>query len=193
MLRRFLFVFILSFIFSINSWAQVRPLSRAGSELSADERALIQAQIENTKAQAENARAQAEWARTQMKARINSPNDSWHKFTTDPADALAAIASVFAMALAFLLLLLNALNYKTALMMQENSAFYEAMRRLGDAKDAAARCAAALTVAEMASKNNGRNPYFHFAKSELTVIRDIEENPLVKDFLSKLLAEKLSI
>ena len=183
----FIFTVLLISI-SASAFAQFRPLPRNDNKLSEEERQLILAQIDNTTAQAENARAQAAWARTQMKARINSKDDSWHKFTTDPADALGAAAAVCAMIIAFLLLLLSALNYKTALKMQRDAAFFDALRRLGDPGNPGIRCAAATAIAEMASGNGKKSTYYETAKNHLNAVRDLEENPIVKEHISKLLA-----
>lgn len=151
--------------------------------LIADQRALIQAQIESEKARLDLYRNQGR-AAAAPKAEPEKPFVT--KFIDDPADTVAAVGAIAGMLLAFFVLMGNRSENRRH---RRDEQFYEALRRFGDGSPSM-RAASAGIMAQMAKVRDRKSlVYLDTAASQLIAGYRLEENESVRQAITDALLE----
>ena len=151
--------------------------------LIADQRALIQAQIESEKARLDLYRNQA---RAPAAPKQEPEKPFLTKFINDPADAVAAIGAIAGMLLAFFVLMGNRSENRRH---RRDEQFYEALRRFGDGSTSM-RAASAGIIAQMAKVRDRKSlVYLDTATSQLIAGYRLEEHEAVRQAITDALRE----
>lgn len=151
--------------------------------LIADQRALIQAQIESEKARLDLYRNQA---RTSAAPKQEPEKPFLTKFINDPADAVAAIGAIAGMLLAFFVLMGNRSENRRH---RRDEQFYEALRRFGDGSTSM-RAASAGIIAQMAKVRDRKSlVYLDTATSQLIAGYRLEEHEAVRQAITDALRD----
>lgn len=151
--------------------------------LTADQRALIQAQIETEKARLDLYKKQA---RTPAAPREEPDEPFLAKFVNDPADTVAALGAIAGMLLAFFVLMGNRSENRRH---RRDEQFYEALRRFGDGSPSM-RAASAGIMAQMAKVRDRKSlVYLDTATSQLIAGYRLEEHEAVRQAITDALRE----
>lgn len=161
-----------------------RPVRAQGASdpgLVADQRALVQAQIETEKARLNYYNRQIE---IEAKARRTTP--FMKKFLDDPADAVGSMGAVIGMLIAFFVIMGNREANRHD---RRDAQFHGALLRFGEGAPSM-RAASAGIVAQMGSVRERRSyPYLDTAVSQLIAGYRLEENEAVRQAIADGLKE----
>lgn len=142
---------------------------------SAPERRLIEKRIANEEAQAEYYREQTKKLLEPAKTKT-----FWDNIKDNPASALGVVGAAL---VALVALVSFIFNYMATLRNQQDTQFYEALKRFGDTDSPAARSSAAGILAQMSMRKTGvrkrRRPYYETAFNQLTAGLHLEESATV--------------
>lgn len=128
------------------------------------ERRLIEKRIANEEAQAEYYREQTKKLSEPAKTKT-----FWDNIKDNPASALGVLGAAL---VAFVALISFIFNYRATLRNQQDTQFYEALKRFGDTDSPAGRSSAAGILAQMSMRRVGfrrrKRPYYLTAFNQLT-------------------------
>ncbi|MBC7911288.1 MAG: pentapeptide repeat-containing protein [Pyrinomonadaceae bacterium] len=199
-------VLLMLFICIFVAIALAQAPSDTKPTLSPEEQELLRARKANEEAQAEYYREQTNKLRQPPPVATPPPGKTfWQSVAENPASVVGVIGTILgAIIVAFVSLTALYFNSRNAIKAQQDSQFYEAMKRMGDNDSPTLRASAAGLLALMAQdewrepslskkwpffKLERSKPYFHTAVDQLMTGHLLENNPVAIESIKNALQQ----